>query len=201
MTRGARPVQRGGPVPVACIAGHAGQAEAGGGQGLVVAVAAADAQPFLERGPRTVQAQHHAQAQQCHGVLIADLPPGVHRRFEASPGSGDIPGVRGCGGSVVLQQGVSEVVAGSFGTGDRLGVQRQRPDRVQRADGHQVLHQAPAQQDVVAQVAGALDRFLPGRQPSLQLAREETGGAQVSEGRDEQPVIAQAAGDLDGLPG
>ena len=53
--------------------------------------------------------------------------------------------------------------------------------------------------NVVAKAAGALDRLLPEWEPCLRLAGEEIRGAQGGEGIDEQPVIAEVAGDLDCL--
>jgi hypothetical protein len=59
----------------------------------------------------------------------------------------------------VVQGGVGEVVAGSFGASDRLGVQRPGPGRV---DGQELREQGSGQQHVVAEPPGPLDRFLPG---------------------------------------
>ena len=91
------------------------------------------------------------------------------------------------------------MVAGSFGAGDRLGVQRQGPGRVDGADDHEIAHQAPGQQHVVAEPPGPLDRFLPEREPCLQLAGEVIRAAQCRQGSAEQPLVAQLAGDLDRL--
>ena len=88
------------------------------------------------------------------------------------------------------------MVAGSFGTGERFGVQRHGPGRV---DGQEIQHQAPAQQDIVAKAAGELDRLLPERAPCLRLAGEEIRAAQCRKGLAEQPLVAQLAGEPDCL--
>ena len=64
------------------------------------------------------------------------------------------PGFKGITGGVAVQEAFSEMVAGSFSAGDRFGVQRHGPDRV---DGHDIPEQAPGQQHVVAELPGALD--------------------------------------------
>jgi hypothetical protein len=66
------------------------------------------------------------------------------------------------------------MVAGSFGAGDRLGVQLSGPGRVDGVDGQEIPEQAPGQQDVVAEPPGTLDRFLPERASCRRLAGEET---------------------------
>jgi len=88
------------------------------------------------------------------------------------------------------------MVAGSFGTGDRLGEQPPGPSRVDR---HEIPVQAPGQLHVVADPPGPLDRFLPERTPCLRLAGEEMRGAQRPKGPAEQPLVAQLAGGLDRL--
>ena len=88
------------------------------------------------------------------------------------------------------------MVAGSFGTGDRLASSCRGPARV----GGQEIHvQALGQQDVVAKPPGALDSLLPERAPCLRLAGEVARGAQCREGPDQQPVVALPAGELDRL--
>ena len=91
------------------------------------------------------------------------------------------------------------MVAGSFGAGDRLGVQRQGPGRVDGADDHEIAQQALGQQHVVAEPPGPLDRLLPERAPCLRLAGEVMRAAQCRQGSAEQPLVAQLAGDLDRL--
>ena len=142
LPRNARPVlkglrdavQRSCPVPVARIPGQAGQAEDGEGHVPVVAVPAADPQGGLERGPGAVEvslrAQHVSPGSPAGGVLPSDLLRGLCRGFQVSPGGRDVPGVQCSSAGVVVQDGVGEMVAGSFGAGDRLGVQRPGPGRV-----------------------------------------------------------------------
>jgi hypothetical protein len=88
---------------------------------------------------------------------------------------------------VVVQDGVSEMVAGSFGARNRLGVKGQGPGRV---DGQEIPAQAHGQQDVVAEPPGALDGLLPERTPCLRLAGEEMRAAQRRKGPDQKPVVA-----------
>ena len=88
------------------------------------------------------------------------------------------------------------MVAGSFSAGDRLGVQRPGPGRV---DGQEIPEQALGQLHVVAEPPGPLDRFLPKWAPCLRLAGEAMRAAQGRQGSAEQPVAAQLAGDLDCL--
>src|SRR5580658_5793784 len=97
---------------------------------------------------------------------------------------------------VVVQEAVVELVTGSFGAGDRFANQLRGPGRV---DGQDIVGQALAQQDVVAEAAGSLDRLLPEGAPCLRLAGEVPSGAQRRKGPAEQPVVPQLAGDLDRL--
>ena len=68
-----------------------------------------------------------------------------------------------------------------------------------RVDAQEIPEQAPAQQHVVAEPPGPLDRLLPERAPRLRLAGEVMRGAQCRKSPDEQPVVAQLAGELDCL--
>lgn len=113
-----------------------------------------------------------------------------------SPGGGDIPDGQGDPAGVVVQPGVSEMVAGSLGAGDRLA--EQLPGRG-RANGLEIQEQAGGQQEVVAERPGALDRLLAERESQIRLAGEEMRAAQLGESFDEQPVIAQPAGGPDRL--
>ena len=88
------------------------------------------------------------------------------------------------------------MVAGSFGAGDRLGVQLPGPGRV---DGQQIQSRLTASRTSSPSSPGQLDRLLPERAPCLRLAGEEMRAAQCREGSAEQPVVAQLAGDLDRL--
>ncbi len=193
-------VQRGCPVPVARIAGQEGQAEEGAGHIPVVAVPAADPQGGLEGGPGAVEvclgAQHKTQVRPDAGVLPSDLLRGLRGGFQVGPGGREVTGVYGSSAGVAVQHGVEEMLAGSFGAGDCLGVQRPGPGRV---DGHEIREQALGYQQVVAEPPGQLDSFLPGRTRYVRLAGEDLRAAQCRQGLAEQPVVAELAGDLDRL--
>ena len=90
-----------------------------------------------------------------------------------------------------------ELVTGPFGGGDGLGVQLPGASRVHDTDGQQPQQQAEAEQEIVAEPAGALGGFLAQRKPLLGLAGGVVGGAQGAEGFDEQPVIAEPSGQVD----
>jgi hypothetical protein len=62
--------------------------------------------------------------------------------------------------------------------------------------GQQPKQQAEAQQEIVAELARALDGFLAKRKPPLGLAGEVAVGAQGAEGFDDQPVVPEPAGKL-----
>ena len=193
-------VQRSCPVPVACIAGQARHVKAGAGYAFAVPGTAAVPHGGLEHGPGAVEVSLRAQ-DQAHDrhhdrVLVSDLLLGLRRGFQVSPGGGDVPSVQGSEAGVAVQGGVSEMVAGSFGAGDRFGEQLPGPGRV---DGQEIQEQAPGQQDVVAEPAGALDSLLPERAPYVRLAGPEICVAQCRKGADEQPVVAQLPCDLDRL--
>ncbi len=187
-------------VPVARIAGQARQVKAGAGHASAIPVPAAGPQGGLQYGPGTGQvpfrAQHPAQVRHHDRPLDSDLLPGFRGGFQVSPGGRDVPGGHGDSPGVVVQHGVDEMVAGSFGAGDRLGPQMPGPGRV---DGHEIPEQAEAQLDVVAKAAGEVDRLLPERAPCLWLAGEETRGAQGGKRLAEQPLVAQLAGEPDCL--
>ena len=72
------------------------------------------------------------------------------------------------------------MVAGSPGAGDGLGEQLPVASRVDEVAAQQVLHQAPAQQDIVAKLPGALDRLLPEGKSFLRLAGVEISMAQLA---------------------
>jgi hypothetical protein len=171
-------VQRSRPVPLARIAGQEGQFEDGAGHVPGVAVPAADPQGGLDHGQGGVQvplrAQHVTQVHRHEDVLPSDLPRGLCGGFQVSPGGGDVPGAQGGSAGVVVQIAVSEIVAGSLGAGDRLGVQRPGPGRV---DSQEIPEQALGQLHVVAEPPGKLDRLLPERAPCLRLAGEEMRAA------------------------
>jgi hypothetical protein len=78
-----------------------------------------------------LRAQHKAQV--CHRVLVlvSDLLSGLRRGFQVSAGGGEVADLHGGIVGVVVQEGVNEMVAGSFGAGERFGVQRQAPPAVQ----------------------------------------------------------------------
>src|SRR6202044_3814299 len=136
------------------------------------------------------------QAHHRHGVLESDLLPGLLRGFQVSPGGWDVPCGEGMEAGVVVQERVNEMVAGSFGAGDRLGEQLPGPGRV---NDQEIDEQAHAQLDVVTQPPGAFDRLLPEWAPCLRLACEVTCGAQCRKGPDEQPVVALPTCDLERL--
>ena len=83
-----------------------------------------------------------------------------------------------------------QAIASAYSGRDRAG---------SMVHGHEIPEQALGQQHVVAEPPGPLDRFLPERAPCLRLAGEEMRAAQCREGPDEQPLVAQLAGDLDRL--
>jgi hypothetical protein len=96
------------------------------------------------------------------------------------PGSGQVPGADGGTGGVKVQVAVEEMVAGSPGAGERLGVQGRAPGRVDDTEGHGTDAQAHAEQDAV-EPPGPLDRFLPERERGLRVAGEEMRAAQGRE--------------------
>jgi hypothetical protein len=66
--------------------------------------------------------------------------------------------------------------------------------RIKQAAGHQIPHEAPAQQRVIAERPGAL-HSLPGQDQRLvRLADKEVNDAQSREEFDEQPVSIELAG-------
>jgi hypothetical protein len=73
---------------------------------------------------------------------------------------------------VVVQDVAHVPVAGSFGTGDGLGEQLCVASRVDGPAGVQVPHEAPGQHDVIAELPGALHRFLNvGKSPARLAGR------------------------------
>ena len=68
--------------------------------------------------------------------------------------------------------------------------------RVDGVAGQQIPHQAPAQQDVIAELPGALDGFLCVGKSPVRLAGEVVSEAECAEGFDEQPVVAELASEL-----
>ena len=71
--------------------------------------------------------------------------------------------------------------------------------RLDQIAGHQVDHQVPAQQDVVAELAGTVDGLAAKPKPAVGLAGEEVHGGEHTEGIGEQPVVAELASQVNGL--
>ena len=85
------------------------------------------------------------------------------------------------------------MVAGAFGAGDGLRVQRPGS---RGTDGGRVHFEADREQYVVAELAGPLDRFLPAQPRSLQVAGVVVGEGEHEAGEGEQPVVADSGGDF-----
>ena len=116
-----------------------------------------------------------------------------------SPGGRDVPGPQRLNAGVVVQVTADELVAGSPGAGDGLGEQLPVASRVDEVAAQQVRHQALAQQDIVAELPGALDRLLPEGTSCLRLAGDEISIAARRERLDEQPLVAEPARELNRL--
>jgi hypothetical protein len=69
-----------------------------------------------------------------------------------SPGCGDISGAQGVNAGVVVQVEGKQVVAGSLRAGDGLSVQCLGRSRVGEGAAQQVVQQAHAEQDVIAEL-------------------------------------------------
>jgi Integrase core domain len=95
-----------------------------------------------------------------------------------------------------MQRVLHVSVAGSSGRADGLAVEPLATRRFDGAQGEQVRHEAAAQQDVIAELAGALDSRLAEGKCPVRLAGEVGSQAACGEGFDEQPVVAELAGDL-----
>jgi len=63
----------------------------------------------------------------------------------------------------------------------------------------QIVHQAHAEQDIIAQLAGALDSFRCEGKSLLRLAGDEADVAKGGERFDEEPTSVELAGELDRL--
>ena len=86
-----------------------------------------------------------------------------------SSGARDVPHLEGNAAGIVVKGYLDAKVAGTLGTGQSLGVQR---PGLCRADAQGVRDQALAQQHVVAQLPGPLDRVRSQRPRSFTLAGE-----------------------------
>ena len=133
------------------------------------------------------------------GVFAPDCPHGLCRLLQVSPGGGDVPGAQGVNAGVVVQEVGKELVAGSLGAGDGLGEQRPGVSWVDEGVAQQILRQAHAEQDIIAELAGALDGFPSGGKSSLGLAGVVASGAEGGERFDEQPAGVELASELDRL--
>jgi hypothetical protein len=91
------------------------------------------------------------------------------------------------------------MIAGSPCARDGLGEQWPGVSWVNEGVAVQILHEAGAEQDIIAQLAGALDGFPPGGQSPLRLAGEVASEAEGGERFDEQPAGAELTGELDRL--
>ena len=74
------------------------------------------------------------------------------------PGTGDVAHLQGSPAGIVVKELLDTEVAGTLGTGEGLGVQRPGRGHV---EGCGIREQAHAQQHIVAELAGPLDRLRP----------------------------------------
>ena len=101
------------------------------------------------------------------GVRPSACLRGPYCGFHMCPGTGDVASLQGSHAGIVVKELLGIKVAGTLGAGEGFGVQR--PGRG-HADSFGVHGQALAQQLVVAELPGPLDRLGPQRPRSLRLA-------------------------------
>ena len=151
-------MEHGRPRPVAGIGGQAREAEAGVGDSVVVAVAAASAQGALEAIARAagvaVLAQHPAHVDRQVRVLGLDRVHGVGRLEQVGPGGRDVASAQGMHARVVRQVVGEKMVAGSQYARDRLGEQRPGVCRVGEGVAVQIPGQALAEKYLITGLAG-----------------------------------------------
>ena len=196
-------VEQGRPAPVARVGSQARQAEAGVGHAGTVPDAAADPQGCLEAGSRAVRvavlAQHPAHVDRQAEAFEPDCLHSLCRLVQVSPGGGDVPGAQGVKAGVVVEVVGIQMVAGSLYAGHGLGEQRPGASGVDEGIAQQVQRQTLAEQDIIAELAGALDGFPSGGESSLRLAGQVVNVAEGGERCDEQAVDVELAGELDRL--
>jgi hypothetical protein len=99
--------------------------------------------------------------------LVPDCPHGACGLFQVSASGGDVPGAHRADSGLVVHVAGIKMVAGSPGSGDGLGEQRLGVSKVDQGLPHQVLREAEAEQDIIAELPGELDRLPAGRKSSL----------------------------------
>ena len=125
-----------------------------------------------------------------------DLLHGLCRLLQVGPGGGDVACAQGVAACVVVQQAGRKPVAGSFGAGDGLGEQLFGASWADVIGEQQIHHEAPAEQDIVTEPPGVLDRLLPEGKSPLRLTGVVVGAAKYHQGIAQQLVVALLAGEL-----
>jgi hypothetical protein len=110
----------------------------------------------------------------------------------------DVARLKGVNSQIGVELEVRQAVASPFRAGDRLDVQRPELGRVAV---RQVGMQADAQQNVVSEPAGQVNRLTASRLAAVEVAGEAAGDTQRSERPDDEAVVASPARDFDCLSG
>jgi len=146
-----------------------------------------------------VLAQYPAHVDGQVGVFVPDCPHGLYRLVQMGPGGGDVTGAQGVDAGDGVQGLGNDMVAGSLDARDGLGEQWRSVRWLDVGVAEQVIRETLAEQDIIAELPGALDSLLSGGESSLRLAGQVAQVAEGGEGFDEEPVGAGLPGDCDRL--